>query len=115
MAFYILRYWGKNILNILTQFYNMNVCLKYFTLEDFYISHDGKRIIMKNLFTYSFYNINGSIYNGPDLNKILLLLDQIPFSDFEKKGLKISYFFVRTSSRKRTIFCRFSALYMPMP
>ena len=84
MAFYILRYWGKNILNILTKFYNMYVCLKYFTLEDFYISHDGKRIIMKNLYTYSFYNMNGSIYNGPDLNKILLLLDQIPFSDFEK-------------------------------
>ena len=80
MAFYILRYWGKNILNILSDLFKINVCLKYFTTKDFYVSYDGKKLKMANLFTYSFCDMKGSIYSGPDILKILVLIDNIQSS-----------------------------------
>ncbi len=83
MAFYIVRFWAQKILYILTTLHNMNVSLRYFTLKDFYLSNDGKRIKMKNLYNYSFTNLKGEIYNGPDLFKILLSLDIINTSDIE--------------------------------
>ena len=80
MAFYILRYWGKNILNILSDLFKINICLKYFTVKDFYVSYDGKKLKMANLFTYSFCDMKGIIYSGPDLLKILVLIDNIQSS-----------------------------------
>ena len=84
MAFYILRYWGKNILNILSDLFRINVCLKYFTVKDFYVSYDGKKLKMTNLFTYSFCDMKGNIYSGPDLFKILVLIDKIQLSKVEQ-------------------------------
>ena len=84
MAFYILRYWGKNILHILSDLFRINVCLKYFTVKDFYVSYDGKKLKMTNLFTYSFCDMKGNIYSGPDLLKILLLIDKIQLSQIEQ-------------------------------
>ncbi len=84
MAFYILRYWGKNILNILSDLFKINVCLKYFTTKDFYVSYDGKKLKMGNLLTYSFCNMKGNIYSGPDLFKILVLLDRFQFSQISE-------------------------------
>ena len=80
MAFYILRYWGKNILHILGDLFKINVCLKYFTTKDFYVSYDGKQLKMGNLLTYSFCDMKGNIYSGPDLLKILVLINKIQFS-----------------------------------
>ena len=51
MAFYILRYWGKNILIILSDLIKINISLKYFTVKDFFVSYDGKKIKMANLLT----------------------------------------------------------------
>ena len=84
MAFYILRYWGKSILNILGDLFKLNVCIKYFTAKDFFVSYDGKKLKMKNLLTYSFCDMKGSIYSGPDLLKILTLLDNIQFSQLDQ-------------------------------
>ena len=83
MAFYIVRFWSEKILSILTTLHNMNVTLRYFSLKDFYLSNDGKRIKMRNLFNYSFTNLKGEIYNGADLFKILLSLDYIESSDID--------------------------------
>ena len=80
MAFYILRYWGKNILNILSDLIKINVSLKYFTTKEFFVSYDGKKLKMANLLTYSFCDMNGNIYSGPDLLKILTILEDIQFS-----------------------------------
>ena len=52
MAFYILRYWGKNILNILSDLFKINVSLKYFSVKDFFVSYDGKKIKMANLLKF---------------------------------------------------------------
>ena len=84
MAFYILRYWGKNILNILSNLFNIKICLKYFTTKDFYVSYDGKKLKMGNLLTYSFCDMKGRIYSGPDLLKILVLLDNIEFTQLDQ-------------------------------
>ena len=84
MAFYILRYWGKNILNILNCLFKINVCIKYFTAKDFYVSYDGKKLKMVNLLTYGFYDMKGKIYSGPDLLKILVILDNIQFSQIDQ-------------------------------
>ena len=84
MAFYILRYWGKNILNILNDLFKINVCVKYFTVKDFYVSYDGKKLKMANLLTYSFCDMKGKVYSGPDLLKILVILDNIQFSQVEQ-------------------------------
>ena len=84
MAFYILRYWGKNILNILSDLFKINVCIKYFTVKDFYVSYDGKKLKMGNLLTYSFCDMKGTIYSGPDLLKILVLLDKFQFSQINE-------------------------------
>ena len=83
MAFYILRYWGKNILNILSDLFKINVNLKYFTTKDFYVSYDGKKIKMANLLTYSFCDMKGNIYSGPDILKILIILEDIQFSQLD--------------------------------
>ena len=84
MAFYILRYWGKNILNILSDLFKINVSLKYFSVKDFYVSYDGKKLKMANLLTYSFCDMKGNIYTGPDLLKILIILEDIQFSLLEE-------------------------------
>lgn len=83
MAFYILRFWGKTLLSLLTKLHKMNICFRYFTLKDFYLSKDGKRIKMRNLLNYSFTDLKGDFYNGPDLSKIFLILNQIPISNLE--------------------------------
>ena len=83
MAFLILKSWAKKILKIITQLNNMNIFLRYFTLKDFYLSHDGKRIKMRNLLSYSFLNEKEEIESGADINKILLILDQLSISDLE--------------------------------
>ena len=83
MAFYILRFWGNTLLSLITKLHKMNICYRYFTLKDFYLSKDGKRIKMKNLYNYSFTDLRGDFFNGPDLGKIFLLLNQIPMSNFE--------------------------------
>ena len=84
MAFYILRYWGKNILNILSDLFKINVCLKYFTCKDFYVTYDGRKLKMGNLLTYSFCDMHGKIYSGPDLLKILVILDNIQFTNINQ-------------------------------
>ena len=84
MAFLILKSWAKKILKIITQLNNMNIFLRYFTLKDFYLSHDGKRIKMRNLLSYSFLNEKEEIESGADINKILLILDQLSISDLEE-------------------------------
>ena len=83
MAFYILRYWGKIILNILSDLIRINVNVKYFTTKDLFVSYDGKKIKMANLLTYSFCDMKGNIYSGPDLLKILILLEDIQFSTLD--------------------------------
>ena len=84
MAFYILRYWGKNILNILSDLFKINVSIKYFTAKDFFVSYDGKKLKMANLLTYSFCDMKGNIYSGPDLLKILIILQDIQHSQIEE-------------------------------
>ena len=76
-----MRYWGKNILNILSDLFKINVCLKYFTCKDFYVTYDGRKLKMGNLLTYSFCDMHGKIYSGPDLLKILVILDNIQFTN----------------------------------
>ena len=88
MAFYILRYWGKNILNILSDLFKINVSLKYFTVRDFFVSYDGKKLKMANLLTYSFCDMKGNIYSGPDLLKILILLEDIQSSQLDTEEQK---------------------------
>jgi len=41
------------------------------TLNDFYVSRDGKEIKIRNLDHFSSFNKNGKIFYGPDLNIIL--------------------------------------------
>ena len=84
MTYYIIRYWGKIILDILLKFHNLNISLKFFNLKDFYLSYDGKRIKMNNILTYFNTNDKGEILNGPDLIKILILLDNVSQSDFSE-------------------------------
>ena len=78
-----MRYWGKNILNILSDLFRINVCLKYFTTKDFYVSYDGKKLKMANLLTYSFCDMKGNISSGPDLLKILIILEDIQYSQLD--------------------------------
>jgi hypothetical protein len=58
--------------------------LKYFSVKDFYVSYDGKKLKMANLLTYSFCDMKGNIYTGPDLLKILIILEDIQFSLLEE-------------------------------
>ena len=93
MAFYILRYWGNSIIHILSELFKINVCLKYFSVKDFYVSFSGKKLKMNNLLHYSFCDIKGKIYSGPDLSKILLLLDHVKSTKFNEFDHKIDEIF----------------------
>ena len=52
-AFYIVRYWGKKILKILSNLHKMNVCIKYLSLDDIMISRNGEKIKLKKLMHFS--------------------------------------------------------------
>ena len=84
IAFYIIRYWGKQILYILNELLNIRICAKYFNIRDFYVSYSGRKIKMANLFSYCAFNPDNELFFGPDLYKIFLLLDQLQFCEPEK-------------------------------
>ncbi len=71
ITFYIIRYWGRKILKILNILHQNNVCVKYITLNDLYVSRDGREIKIRNLEHLSCFNKSGKIFYGPDLNIIL--------------------------------------------
>ena len=78
MGLFILRAWGKNILTIINELNQINRCFKYFNIRDFYGTYSGRKIKMTNIYSISCYNENGEITFGPDIFKILLLLDKLP-------------------------------------
>ena len=78
IGFFILRVWGKNVLNIINQLNQINRCFKYFNIKDFYGTYNGRKIKMANIYSYSCYDENGEMTFGPDIFKILLLLDKLP-------------------------------------
>jgi hypothetical protein len=74
ITFYMIRYWGRKILRILSILHENYICVKYLTLNDFYISRDGRDIKLRNIEHLSIFKPNssgGKIYFGPDLNFIL--------------------------------------------
>ena len=78
MGIFILRSWGKYILNIIHQLNEINRCFKYFNIKDFYGTFNGKKLKMANIYSYSCLNESGDITMGPDIFKILMLLDKLP-------------------------------------
>ena len=77
MGIFILRNWGKNILNIIYELNKINRCFKYLNLNDFYGTYNGRKIKMSNIYSYSCYDEEGKMTSGPDIFKILLLLDKL--------------------------------------
>jgi hypothetical protein len=71
ITFYIIRYWGRMILKIFNILHQNNICVKYLTLSDFYVSRDGREIKIRNLDHLSSFNKSGKTFFGPDLNIIL--------------------------------------------
>jgi hypothetical protein len=74
ITFYMIRYWGRKILRILSILHENYICVKYLTLNDFYISRDGREIKLRNIEHLSIFkpsSSGGKIYFGPDLNFIL--------------------------------------------
>ena len=84
MGFFILRAWGKNVLDIMYQLNQINRCFKYFSLKDFYGTYNGRKLKMANIYSYSCYDEEGKMTIGPDIFKILLLLDKLPTGTEEK-------------------------------
>ena len=78
MGFFILRAWGKSILNIINELNQLNRCFKYFTLKDFYGTFNGSKLKMANIYSYSCYDEQGKMTIGPDIFKIFMLLDKLP-------------------------------------
>lgn len=71
ITFYMIRYWGRKILKILSILHENFICVKYLNLNDFYISRDGREIKLRNLEHLSIFKPSGKIYSGPDLNFIM--------------------------------------------
>ena len=84
MGIFILRSWGKFILNIINELNKLNRCFKYFTVKDFYGTFNGKKLKMANIYGYSIYNEEGEMTFGPDMLKILMLLDKLPTGNKEE-------------------------------
>ena len=78
MGIFILRSWGKFILNTIRELNKVNRCFKYFNSNDFYGSYNGKKLKMANIFSISLFNENGEMTFCPDVAKILMLLDKLP-------------------------------------
>ena len=81
MGIFILRSWGKFILNTIQELNKVNRCFKYFNSNDFYASYNGKKLKMANIYSYSLFNENAEMTFGPDVAKILMLLDKLPTGD----------------------------------
>jgi hypothetical protein len=84
MGFFILKSWGKSILTIMDILSRINRGFNYLSLKDFYGSFNGRRLKMGIVYSYCCYDEEGKFIFGPDIFKILLLLDKIPTID-EKK------------------------------
>ena len=84
MGFYILKFWGKSILNIIHEINKINRCFKYVTLKDFYSTYNGRKMKMANIYSYSCYDQEGKMTFGPDIFKILLLLDKLQTCEEDK-------------------------------
>ena len=78
MGIFILRSWGKFILNIIQQLNELNRCFQYFNIKDFYGTFNGKKLKMGNIYSLSVYDEKGEMNSGPDILKILMLLDKLP-------------------------------------
>ena len=89
MGFFILRIWGKNLLNIINEFNQINMCFKYFNIKDFFGSINGRRLKMSNIYSYNCYDENGKITMGPDIFKILMLLDKLPTGTEEQLSFEM--------------------------
>jgi serine/threonine protein kinase len=68
-------------LNIINKLNELNRCFKYFNIKDFYGTFNGKKIKMGNIYSLSIYDEKGEMTFGPDILKILLLLDKLPTGD----------------------------------
>ena len=55
MGIFILRSWGKFILNTIQELNKVNRCFKYFNSNDFYGSYNGKKLKMANIFSISWF------------------------------------------------------------
>jgi hypothetical protein len=73
MSFYLIRFWGRKILTIFNILSQLNISLKYVTLNDFYISKDGSEVKLRCLYHYSFFNNDDRITAGPDIEIIKAL------------------------------------------
>jgi len=89
MGFFIMRNWGKSILDIIHQLNKINRCFKYFNLNDFYGTYNGRKLKMANIYSYSCYDEKGNMNYGPDIFKILLLLDKLPTGTVDKLSFDI--------------------------
>ena len=78
MGIFILRSWGKFILNIIKELNELNRSFKYFNIKDFYGTFNGKKLKMANIYSLSICDEKGEMTFGPDILKILLLLDKLP-------------------------------------
>ena len=84
MGIFILRSWGRFILNIIKELNEMNRCFKYLNIKDFYGAFNGKKLKMANIYSLSIYDEKGEMTFGPDILKILLLLDKLPTGNEEE-------------------------------
>ena len=90
MAFYLIRYWGKKILNIFHTLNKLNVSVKYLNLNDLFISNDGNYIKLRPILHYSSINTEGILTTGPDIKIIKSLYTEIEtVTNFENYGENI--------------------------
>jgi serine/threonine protein kinase len=73
MSFYLIRFWGRKILTIFNILNQLNISLKYITLNDLYISKDGSEVKLRCIYHYSFFNNENRITAGPDIEIIKTL------------------------------------------
>ena len=84
MGFFIMRVWGKNILTMIQELNKINRCFKYLNLRDFYGTYNGRKLKMANFYSYNCYDEKGKMTIGPDILKILMLLDKLPTGNIEE-------------------------------
>ena len=61
MVFYMIKFWGRQILKVFNLLHKFNICFKYINLTDIFISKDGLKIKFKKNMNLSYFNKNGKV------------------------------------------------------
>lgn len=76
MVFYIVRFWGRKIMKILSILHDLSMTVKYINLDDIYISKDGMSLKLRRLNHLSIFDTEGRVIYIDNIHIIIFIFNR---------------------------------------